>query len=82
MSERKEQLAAEYQAALCKVFVGHPDACIIITSRREVFSIYAANYGVDMGWLTGEWYDLDEQSTAYVYRLTPAGREHFKADPQ
>jgi hypothetical protein len=49
----------------------------VITSRREQFQIASANYGIDQGWLHGEWDARDEQSTAFICRLTDAGRKHF-----
>lgn len=35
------------------------------------------NYGIEQGWLKGKWDERDEQSTAFVCRLTPKGRKHL-----
>jgi hypothetical protein len=67
----------EYEAALRRAFVDGRADYIIITSRREQFQIEAANFGVYKGWLRGEWETWDEQSTAWVCRLTLEGRKHF-----
>ena len=67
----------EYEASLRRAFVDHRAAYVIITSRREQFQIKAVNYGIDQGWLEGKMDERDEQSTAYVARLTPKGRKHF-----
>ena len=67
----------EYEQALRRAFVDHHADYILITSRRERFQIEAADYGVDQGWLKGEMDTRDEQSSAWVCRLTDKGREHF-----
>jgi hypothetical protein len=67
----------ELEAALRRAFVDKRAGCIVIDSRRQAFQIASATLGIDRGWLKGEWYDKDEQSTAYVCRLTAAGRKHF-----
>ena len=67
----------EYEAALRRAFVDGRADYIVITSRREQFQIEAANFGLDLGWLRGEWDTRDEQSTAWVLRLTSEGRKHF-----
>jgi uncharacterized protein YbdZ (MbtH family) len=67
----------EYEAALRRAFVEHHADFVVITSRREQFQIEATNYGIDQGWFTGEMDTRDEQSSAWVCRLTDKGREHF-----
>ena len=68
---------AECEAALRRAFVDRRADFIVITSRRERFQIESANYGIDQGWLRGDWDERDEQSVAWVLRLTDAGRKHF-----
>ena len=46
-------------------------------SLRRAFELEAANYGVDQGWLVGRMDTRDEQSSAWVCRLTDKGREYF-----
>jgi hypothetical protein len=67
----------EYKSALRRAFVERRADYIVITSRREQFKAAAVSYGIDQGWLEGEWDRSDEQSTAFVARLTEAGRKHF-----
>jgi hypothetical protein len=67
----------EYESALRRSFVEKRASCVVITSRRQQFQIEAVNYGIDQGWLEGEWDRSDEQSTAFVARLTEAGKRHF-----
>jgi hypothetical protein len=68
---------AEYEAALRRAFVEKRAACVVISSRRQQFQIRCTNYGIEQGWLKGRWDDSDEQSTAFVARLTDEGRTHF-----
>lgn len=81
MSTQRDPREAEYEAALKRAFVDRRADYIVITSRREQFQAESANYGIDQGWLSGEWDDRDEQSTAFVCRLTPEGRKHFGLEP-
>lgn len=67
----------EYENALRKAFVDRHADFIVLTSRRQQFQIASANYGVDQGWIKGEWDERDEQSTVWIGRLTDKGREHF-----
>lgn len=67
----------EYESALRRAFVDNRASSIVITSRRQQFQLDAVSYGSEQGWLTGELDDSDEQSAAYVCRLTKKGREHF-----
>jgi len=67
----------EYEDALRRAFVYHRADYIVISSRREKFQIESATYGIDKGWLRGEWKDSDEQATAWVCRLTDEGKKHF-----
>jgi hypothetical protein len=68
---------SEYEGALRRAFVEKRADYIVLTSRRERFQAEAMNYGINQGWLKGEWDERDEQSTAFVCRLTFAGRMHF-----
>jgi hypothetical protein len=68
---------AEPEAALRRAFVDHHADYIVITSRRQQFQIESANYGIGQGWLKGEWDERDEQSAAWICRLTDQGRKHF-----
>lgn len=77
MSRKTE---AQYLAELCRGFVGNLDGCMVITSRRQTLAIGAANYGLTRGWLTGEWDTSDEQSHAYICRLTERGRAYFSGE--
>lgn len=72
-----EGLTAEYEAALRRAFVERRADYIVIDSRRQEFQIKSASYGIDRGWLSGSIVESDPQSTAWVLRLTEAGREHF-----
>ena len=67
----------EFEDSLRRAFVERRADFIVITSRRERFQIGAANYGVDQGWLVGRMDTRDEQSSAWVCRLTDKGREYF-----
>lgn len=67
----------EYEDALRRAFVERRADYIVINSRRQQFQIESANYGVEQGWIKGEWHDIDEQSTAWTGRLTDEGRGHF-----
>lgn len=69
--------APEYESALRRAFFDRRADSIVITSRRERFQMESANYGIEQGWLTGELDESDEQSAAFVCRLTDAGRKHF-----
>lgn len=70
-------MTGEYEAALRRAFVEHHADYIVISSRREQFQIESANYGIGQGWLTGRLDERDEQSTAWICRLTDEGRKHF-----
>ena len=70
----------EMEAMIRKAFVDGKADCIVITSRREQTQILTVNYGITQGWLDAEWDTSDEQSTAYVARLTPLGRKYFGFD--
>lgn len=67
----------EREAMLHRAFVEKRAGCIVITSRRERLQIQSAEYGVERGWLAKTVDTEDEQSTAWVYRLTPKGRTYF-----
>lgn len=67
----------EYEAALRRAFVDRRCDFIMIDSRRQEFQIKSANYGIEQGWIVGEWNDLDDQSTYWTGRLTEAGKKHF-----
>jgi uncharacterized protein YbdZ (MbtH family) len=67
----------EYESALRRAFVERRADFIVITSRHEQFQIESANFGVDQGWLKSEMDTRDEQSSAWVCRLTDKGREYF-----
>lgn len=67
----------QYEDALRRAFVDRRADYIVVTSRRERFQLSAASYGEDKGWLSCHVDDRDEQSTSYVYRLTPSGRRYF-----
>ena len=69
--------APELESALYKAFVDHRADSILITSRRQAFQIESAAYGVEKGWLHQTIDDSDEQSTAWIFRLTEAGKQHF-----
>jgi uncharacterized protein YbdZ (MbtH family) len=71
---------SDLEAALRRAFVDHSADYIIITNRREQFQIESANYGIDQGWLNSEWVERDEQSAAFVCRLTAEGKKHFGLD--
>lgn len=71
---------SEWEAALRRAFVEHRADYIVITSRREQFQIESANYGIEQGWLRGQMDEHDPQSSAFVCRLTEAGRTHFGLD--
>jgi hypothetical protein len=75
MKQTKEQV--EYEAALRRAFVEHRADFIVLSSHRDQFRIESANYGVDQGWINGEWDELDEQNTVWIGRLTDKGRERF-----
>jgi hypothetical protein len=75
MSE--DYTVAELEAALRRAFVDRRADYIVLTSRYQRFQIASANHGIDQGWLRGAWDDSDEQSTAFICRLTDAGRKHF-----
>lgn len=66
-----------YESALRRAFVDKKYDKIIITSRREMYQIKAASYGIAQGWLEGEFDNRDEQSSAWILRLTDEGKEHF-----
>lgn len=68
---------SEYESALRRAFVDKRADYIVITSRRERFQIEAVNFGIEQGWLKGEWDESDEQSSAFVCRLTDSGKQHF-----
>lgn len=65
------------EAMLRRAFVDHRADYVVISSRRQQAQIESVNYGIERGWLTGEWDESDEQSTAFICRLTTAGRKHF-----
>lgn len=71
----------EFEASLCHAFA--PDECgrvadyLAVYSRRQRFQWECAEYGVKQGWLTGEFVELDEQSSEIRYRLTDTGKAHF-----
>lgn len=67
----------EYESSLRRAFVDHRADYIVLTSRRQQFQAEAMNYGIEQGWLKGKWDERDEQSTAFVCRLTPKGRKHL-----
>lgn len=67
----------QYEDALRRAFVDHHADYIVVTSRRERFQLEAASYGEDKGWLSFHSDGRDEQSTAYIYRLTQFGRRYF-----
>lgn len=67
----------EYEAALRRAFVDKRWDSIMIDSRRQEFQIKSANYGVEKGWIVGEWNDQDVQYTFWTGRLTEAGKKHF-----
>lgn len=67
----------DYEDSLRKAFVDHRADYIVITSRREQYQIQAANYGLDQGWLYSQMDSTDEQSSAWVLRLTDKGKEYF-----
>lgn len=71
------ELESELEAALYRAFVTGKANYIVITSRRQQFQIESASYGVDKGWLKQTIDNRDEQSTAWIYRLTKAGEKHF-----
>lgn len=70
----------ERKAMLHRAFVEKRAGCIVITSRRERLQIQSAEYGVERGWLAKTVDTEDEQSTAWVYRLTPQGRKYFMGE--
>lgn len=72
-----EYLPSELEDVLKRAFVDNRADYIVISSRRQRFQIESANYGIDKGWLKGEWDDSDEQSTLLICRLTKSGRKHF-----
>lgn len=72
----------ELEDALRRAFVDHRADFVVITSRRQQFQIESVNLGIDRGWLHGEGDDRDEQSTAFICRLTKAGREHFRLEAE
>jgi hypothetical protein len=68
---------SKYEASLRRAFVDHYADYIVITSRRERFQIESASYGIEQGWLSGYMDERDEQSSAWILRLTEKGKEHF-----
>lgn len=67
----------EYEEALRKAFVENKWDSILIDSRRQEFQIRSANYGIEKGWIAGEWHDGDVQYTYWTGTLTEAGKQHF-----
>jgi len=65
------------EAMLYRAFVEHRADYIVITSRLQRTQIQSAEYGVERGWLKKTVVDTDEQSTAWVYRLTQKGRAYM-----
>ena len=67
----------EFESALRRCFVERHADYWLVTSRRDQFGIEAGNFGIERGWLEGRLDTRDEQSTAWICRLTDKGREHF-----
>jgi hypothetical protein len=76
-SKGYSDIETEFEASLRRAFVEHHADFIMIDSRRHVFLIESAAYGVERGWLTEKFIELDEQSSQLRYRLTAAGKRHF-----
>lgn len=72
-----QTIEEEFEAALRKAFVTHKAKKIIIDSRRMRFQLESAAFGIEKGWLDGELVEYDEQSSAYEYWLTDAGKKYF-----
>lgn len=68
----------EWGLSLRRAFVDGGADYIVIYSRRQVFLLNAAEYGVRMGWLYRVEVELDSQSTEWRYRLTDAGKEQVR----
>ena len=68
----------ELEAALRRAFVDNKADFVCIFSRRSRFLIESAQLGMEQGWLSEEFVELDEQSSELRYRLTQKGREHFQ----
>ena len=68
---------SDYIAALRRAFVERRADYVALTSRREQFQAEAMNFGMDRGWLRGQWDTRDPQSTAFICRLTEEGKRYF-----
>lgn len=74
-------IEAEFEASLRRAFVGHRADYIILDDRRQCFLGESAAYGVEQGWLTEQFVELDSQSSELRFRLTDKGRVHFGMQP-
>ncbi len=75
MSEEYKE--AELEAAIKRAFVDHRADFVIIDSHRDRFLIASAQLGVNKGWLSEKFVEIDEQSSQLQYRLTSEGKIHF-----
>lgn len=67
----------ELEASLRRAFTNPRTDYIIIDDRRQRFLSESAALGVEKGWLTEEFVEIDSQYSQYRYRLTDVGRRYF-----
>ena len=67
----------ELEAALLRAFVDNRADFILLDDRRERFLIESATLGVEKGWLSDEFIEIDDQYSPLRYRLTDEGKRHF-----
>ena len=67
----------ELEAALLRAFVDNRADFILLDDRRERFLIESATLGVEKGWLSEEFIEIDDQYSQLRYRLTDEGKRHF-----
>lgn len=67
----------ELEDALKRAFSKPDTDYIFLDDRRQRFLIESAVLGVEKGWLTEEFVEIEEQYSQCRYRLTDDGRRHF-----
>ena len=74
---RRKYKDDELEEALKRAFVVGKASYIILDDRRERFLIESAILGVEKGWLTEEFVEIEEQYSQLRYHLTDGGKRHF-----
>lgn len=67
----------DLEDALRRAFVDRRADYIFLDDRRQAFRIESVRLGVERGWLTEEFVEIDEQYAQLRYRLTEEGKRHF-----